>query len=142
MDLEPILQRLRDQLADLPLREIEEAPGLDAALRASRATPALYLLPLSERGQGLEHTGTPDQIEHRLFGVLQVVDVMGDAGAAGVVGLVTLRQRVKQALIGFVPDASMGEPVLFVGGELVQFEGDGRLWWSDEYGFSGYWSNP
>ena len=143
MDLDPILQRLRDQLADLPLREIEEAPGLDAALRASRAVPALYLVPLSERGQALEHTGAVDQIERRLFGVLQVVDVMSATGAPGVVDLAGLRRRVKQALVGFAPDPSMGEPVLFVGGELEQFEGDGRLWWSDEFEFSGFFrSSP
>lgn len=142
MDLTPILQQLRQQLADLPLREIEEAAGLDAAMRGSRATPAVYLLPLSERGQGLDHTGDTDQIEHRLFGVLVVVDVMNAASTPGVVDLATLRRRVKQALIGFVPDDSMGDPVLFVGGELVQFEGNGRLWWSDEFGFSGYFSNP
>ncbi|ADU99829.1 phage tail terminator protein [Alicycliphilus denitrificans] len=144
MDLQPILQRLRDELADLQLREIEEAPGLDAAMRASRATPAIYVLPLSERGQGLDHTGDTDQIEHRLFGVLQAVDVMSPTGTPGVVDLATLRRSVKQALIGFVADDSMGEPVLFVGGELVQFEGNGRLWWSDEFGFSGYYdrSNP
>lgn len=142
MDLNPILQRLRQQLADLPLREIEEAAGLDAAMRGSRATPAVYLLPLSERGQALDHTGDTDQIEYRLFGVLVVVDVMNASNTPGVVDLTTLRRRVKQALIGFTPDDSMGDPVLFVGGELVQFEGNGRLWWSDEFGFSGYFSNP
>jgi hypothetical protein len=144
MELQPILQHLRGQLADLALREIEPAPGLDAALRTSRTTPAVYLLPLSEKGRGLDHTGDVDQLEHRLFAVLQVVDVMAPDGTPGVVDLTTLRRRVKQALIGFVPDTSMGDPVLFVGGELVQFEGDGRLWWSDEFGFTGYYdrSNP
>lgn len=144
MDLKPILQQLRDQLVDLQLREIEEAAGLDAAMRSSRATPSIYLLPLSERGQRLDHTGVTDQIEYRLFGVLQVVDVMSSEGTVGVVDLACLRRRVKQALIGFVADASMGDPVLFVGGELVEFEGNGRLWWSDEFGFSGYYdrSNP
>lgn len=141
MDLQPILQRLRDELADLRLREIEDAPALDAAMRSNRAAPAVYLVPLSERGTGLDHTGDVDQIEHRLFGVLQVVDV---GSTVGVVDLKTLRRRVKQALIGFVADDSMGDPVLFVGGELVQFEGNGHLWWSDEFGFSGYYdrSNP
>lgn len=140
MDLQPILQRLQEQLAGLDLREVSEAVALDAAIRANRAAPAVYLIPLSERGQGLDNTGEVDQIEHRLFGVLQVVDV---GSTLGVLDLKTLRQRVKQALIGFEPDDSMGDPVLFVGGELVQFEGNGRLWWSDEFGFSGYYrSNP
>ena len=140
MDLGLTLQRLREQLADLALYELEEAPGLDAAMRANRAAPALYLIPLSERGQGLDQTGEVDQIEHRLFGVVQVVDV---GSTVGVVDLKTLRRRVKQALIGFAPDDSMGDPILFVGGELVQMEGNGRLWWSDEFGFSGYYrSNP
>lgn len=141
MDLDPILQRLRGQLADMQLREIEDAPALDAAMRSNRAAPAIYVIPLSERGQGLDHTGEADQLEHRLFGVLQVVDV---GSTVGVVDLKTLRRRVKQALIGFVPDESMGDPVLFAGGEIVQMDGDSRLWWSDEFGFSGYYdrSNP
>lgn len=139
MDLQAILQRLRTELADLALREIEPAAGLDAAMRANRAVPAAYLIPLSERGQATGQTGEVDQIEHRLFAVVQAVDV---GNAHGVVDLKTLRQRVKRALVGFVPDPSMGDPVLFVGGELVEFEGNGRLLWSDEFGYSGYFSNP
>ena len=144
MDLQLILQRLREQLADLALREIELAAGLDAAMRASRAVPAVYLVPLSERGQGLGHSGEVDEIEQRLFGVVQVLDVLSDPDTPGVLDLATLRRRVKQALIGFAPDPSMGDPVLFAGGALVEFEGNGRLWWSDEFQFSGYYdrSNP
>lgn len=144
MDLQLILQRLRSELADLQLREIEDAPGLDAAMRASRAVPAVYVVPLSERGEALVHTGETDQIERRLFGVVQVVDAMNAGSTPGVVDLTALRRRVKRALIGFTPDVSLGEPVTFSGGELVQFEGNGRLWWSDEFEFSGYYdrSNP
>ena len=53
------------------------------------------------------------------------------------------RRQVRQALVGWVPDEDTGEPVTFAGGELVQFQGDGRLWWSDEFLLTTYYrSNP
>ena len=58
MDLQPILQHLRGQLADLALREIEPAPGLDAALRTSRTTPAFGSM-YSFQAYGLNEKPTP-----------------------------------------------------------------------------------
>lgn len=143
MDVQPFVDRLQERLSDLPLREIDAAAALDAAMRGNRAAPAVYVIPLSERGIALNHTGDVDQQEHRVFGVLQVLDTLAAAGAPGVIDLAALRSRVKQALVGWVPDDETGEPVRFLGGELVQFEGDGRLWWSDEFSYLGYFrSNP
>lgn len=139
MDLSPFLSRLRDRLVDMPLREIDAAAGLEAALAGNRAAPAVYVVPLSERGTALPHTGDVDQLETRLVGVLQVVETLQPSGASGVVDLAALRDRVKRALIGWVPEPETGEPVLFMGGELVQFGGDGRMWWSDEFSFNGYY---
>ncbi len=138
MDVTPIVLRLQERLAALPLREIGQAPGLDAAMRGNRAAPAVYVIPLSERGQELPHTGEVDQLETRVFGVLQVLEARYPDAAGSVLDLADLRQAIKAALVGWVPEAETGEPVLFLGGELVQLEGDGALWWSDEYLLNGY----
>ena len=135
MDVQPIAERLRERLADLRLREVAEASSLDEAMRGNKASPAVYVLPLSERGSQLLHTGTVDQLELRVFGVLMVLDV---SRRAGQVDLATLRRRVKQALIGWVPEEATGEPVTFQGGELVDLPGNGTQWWADDYLMTGY----
>lgn len=141
MDTTAIVQRLRDRVSGL--REIEAAAGLEAAMRSNLAAPAAYVVPLSESAQPLDSTGDVEQLEVHLFGVIQVVETLDATGAPGVLSLAAMRSQVKAALIGWVPDASNGEPVLFMGGEIVQFAGDGRLWWSDEFTLKSYYrSNP
>lgn len=140
MDLDLIHNRLKTELVGQGLRDIGQAVGLDAVIRAQRPNlPAVYLIPLSEQGGDDDTTGDPCPPETRMFGVIYVLDVRNDTtGAKGAASLKTLRAAVKQALIGFVPEEDTGEPVWFMGGELVQFEGDGRLYWSDEFVFKGY----
>ena len=138
MELTPIVTRLQERLDPLELREIEAAAGLDAAISGNLASPAVYVIPLSERGTELAHTGEVDQRETRVFAVLQVTETRARTAAPDVDTFVPLRTAVKEALIGWVPDEDTGEPVTFLGGELIQLEGDGRLWWSDEFVFTGY----
>ena len=139
MDVQPIVTRLRDRLADLPLREIDAAAGLDAAMRGNRAAPALYVIPLAERATALDYIGAVDQIERRLFGVVIAVETLDFSRSTGSgIDLEQLRRRIKLALVGWVLDETTGEPVLFQGGELLDFPGDGRLWWSDEFVMTGY----
>lgn len=137
MDTTLILGRLKARLVGL--REIESAAGLEAAMRGNRVAPAVYLVPLAERGTLIEDTGPASQVEDRVFGVIQVVNTLDPLGTPGVLDLAGLRAQVKAALIGWVPDDDTGEPVWFLGGELVQFAGDGRLWWSDEFTFKNYY---
>lgn len=136
MDLSVICQRLKERISGV--REISESAGLDAAMRGNLAAPAVYLVPLSESGTELDHTGEVDQMVHQVFGVIQVVETLEPLGGSGVIELKDLRRQVKSALLGWVPDDETGEPVLFLGGELVQFNGDGRLWWSDEFRLKTY----
>lgn len=140
MDLDHIHARLKVELADQGLREIGQAVGLDAVIRSQRpALPAVYLIPLAEQGSEDDTTGTPCPRETRMFGVIYVIDVRNDTtGAKGAASLKGLRAAVKGALIGWVPEPETGEPIWHVVGELVQFEGDGRLYWSDEFVFKGY----
>ena len=140
MDLDAIHNRLKAELTGLGLRDIGQVVGLDAVIRAQRPNlPAVYLIPLTEQGGDDDTTGDPCPPETRMFGVIHVLDLRNDTtGAKGAALLKSMRAAVKQALIGWVPEAETGEPVWFVGGELVQFEGDGRLYWSDEFVFKGY----
>lgn len=142
MDVQPVVERLRGHLADLPLREVEAAAALDAAMRHNRAGPAVYVMPMGERAQSGGLLGRVEQKEQRLFGVVLVLPVLDFARASATgLDLVLLRQRIKRALVGWLMDAT-GEPVRFEGGALTRFDGDGQLWWADEFLVTGYWSNP
>lgn len=139
MDVQPIVHRLRERLADLQLREIDAAAGLDAAMRGNRASPALYVIPLAERATQIPQTGPVDHLEHRMFGLVMVLDTLDFSRDTGsVVNLETLRMRAKRALVGWAMDDETGEPVTYQGGELLDFPGDGHLWWSDEFVMTGY----
>jgi hypothetical protein len=142
MWFEDALQRLK---AHMPgMREIDGASSLDAAMRGLVSTPSAYLIPLKDTGLEMAHTGPVDQDITVLFAVLIVLDAARTASGMDVLReLHTRRAQVRQALVGWVPDENTGEPVTYAGGELVQFQGDGRLWWSDEFLLSTYYrSNP
>ena len=136
------LARLKAQVTGM--REIDGASSLDAAMRGAVSCPSAYAIPLTETGRELAHTGPVDQLITVLFGVLIVLDTARTAqGLDVLIELEAKRRQVRQALVGWVPDEDTGEPVTFAGGELVQFQGDGRLWWSDEFVLTTYYrSNP
>ncbi len=142
MWVQDVLNRLKAQVTGM--REIDGATSLDAAMRGLVAAPALYLIPLADRGQELPHTGTVDQLISVLFGVLIVLETARSAqGLDVILELEAVRAQVRAALVGWVPDQGTGEPVTYAGGELVQFQGDGHLWWSDEFSLTTYYrSNP
>lgn len=137
MDIALFVARLQAEVTGL--REIEAAAGLDAAMRANRVAPAAYVIPLGERVEQMPFVSTTEHLESRVFGVIFVVETLDTTGAPAVLDLRVVRHQVKTALIGWVPDEETGEPVIFLGGVLVQFDGDGRMWWSDEYQFKSYW---
>ncbi len=142
MWFEDAIGRLKAQVTGM--REIDGASSLEAAMRGAVATPSLYLIPLTETGRELAHTGPLDQQIAVLFAVLFALDTARSAqGMDVLVELHTHRSQLRAALVGWVPDDETGEPVTFVGGELVQFQGDGRLWWSDEFVLTTFYrSNP
>ena len=137
MDVSAFVARLQNRMTGM--REIGAAAGLEAAMASNLAAPAAYVIPLAETGTVIESLGETDELEHRLFGVISVVETRDPAGADAVLGLAEVRRQIKDALIGFVPDEATGEPVIFMGGEIVQFKGDGRLWWSDEFQLKSYY---
>ena len=142
MWLQDVIARLKAQVTGM--REIDGASSLDAAMRGAVSCPSAYAIPLTETGRELAHTGPVDQLITVLFGVLIVLDTARTAqGLDVLIELEAKRRQVRQALVGWVPDEDTGEPVTFAGGELVQFQGDGRLWWSDEFLLTTYYrSNP
>ena len=142
MWLQDVTARLKAQVTGM--REIDGASSLDAAMRGAVSCPSAYAIPLTETGRELAHTGPVDQLITVLFGVLIVLDTARTAqGLDVLIELEAKRRQVRQALVGWVPDEDTGEPVTFAGGELVQFQGDGRLWWSDEFVLTTYYrSNP
>jgi len=142
MWLQDVIDRLKQQVTGM--REIDGASSLDAAMRGAVSCPSAYAIPLTETGRELAHTGPVDQLITVLFGVLIVLDTARTAlGMDVLIELEAKRHQVRQALVGWVPDEDTGESVTFAGGELVQFQGDGRLWWSDEFVLTTYYrSNP
>ncbi|WP_422099095.1 phage tail terminator protein [Variovorax sp.] len=130
-----VIDRLKSQLVDLrQLRSIGGGPDLDSAMRGILVPPALVVMPMRERAVDVPRIGPTLQRVMRQLSVLYLVQNMRDAtGAAALVELEPLRQRVKRALIGWVIDPDAGEPVIFTGGELVDAAGDGKLIWADEF---------
>lgn len=137
MDVSAFVTRLQAQVTGL--REIGAAAGLEAAVARNLAAPAAYVIPLAETGTVIDGLGETNELEHRLFGVISVVETLDTSGGDAVLGLAGVRSQIKAALIGFVPDDTTGEPVIFMRGEIVQFKGDGRLWWSDEFQLKSYY---
>ncbi|MFM2056043.1 MAG: hypothetical protein RLY71_428 [Pseudomonadota bacterium] len=137
MDLDPIITRLRAQLANV--KSVGGAAELGAALDNTPAVPAVYVVPLAERALPPERLGPHQQQIDQTFGTLLVVANRRDAtGAASLVDLKALRGQVRAALMGFVPVPAEGEPCAYVGGRLLKWD-DGRLWWSDEWQVATLW---
>ena len=136
MDLTPVVERLRGQCPTLRL--VGSSAELDTALDVALALPAAFCVPLSESARS-----NPMTLLHEVtqrFGVLLVVSNRRDAsGAAALVDLNALRLAVRTALIGWVPNPTEGEPVMYSGGALMRLDADSRLWWTEEYELKTYW---
>ena len=129
-----VIPRVRDLMPTL--RAVGGAADLDAAMRpGARITPPMaYVMPLGERALAQGRTSVLRQTVICTFGVVLVIQALRDnEGREALQALASLRATLREVLLGWVPDAQTGEPVTYLGGELVQFEGDGRLWWSDEF---------
>lgn len=141
MDLAFVVDRLKTQLQGL--RSVGGAADMDAAMAGAVTVPAAFVIPLDEEASPSESTMvTRQRIAHGFGVVLGVGNRRDVAGAASMGELAPIRAALKQALIGWVHDALDGEPVQFRRGKLLRLDGDGRLWWVDEFFFlSTYRSN-
>lgn len=140
MDLSAIEDRLNAQLTGL--KHVGTSADLDAAIDGNVQAPSAYVLPLTDAATDMDTTGGTNQRIVERFGVVQVVSNRRDAkGAAALSELKTLRLALRTALVGWVPDAQTGEPVHFRAGRLLRLDGNGRLWWIDEFELITYfWS--
>ncbi|MFT4190842.1 MAG: hypothetical protein QM617_04865 [Comamonas sp.] len=132
MDVSPIVARLQAQVQDV--MAVGAAAELDAAMRGHARPPAVYVMPGIEKNvSGIEGAGCSAGTLQTVS-VITVVDELGDATGGGALkGLPAIRRQILAALGGWTPDERLADPMAFLQGELIQFEGDGLLWWSDEY---------
>ena len=138
MDLTFVLDRLKSQLSGI--RQFGGAADLDAAITGSVTVPAVFVMPQTEAAEKTPMaTGVVRQTFTPNWGVVLVVSNRRDASGAAALGdLAPLRQTVRQALVGWVPDEATGEPVYGTGGRLLRMDGDGRLWWVDSFELKTY----
>ena len=107
MWFEDAIGRLKAQVTGM--REIDGASSLEAAMRGAVATPSLYLIPLTETGRELAHTGPLDQQITVLFAVLFALDTARSAqGMDVLVELHTHRSQVRAALGSRFPIIGVG----------------------------------
>lgn len=141
MDLSLIATRLKAQLT--ALRSVGASADLDAAIEGVVAMPAAFVLPLAESGTDMGVVSSTGERIAQAFGVLHCLSNRRDAqGAAALDDLKTHRLNLRSALVGWVPDAATGEPVTFTAGRLLRLDGDGRLWWIDEFQLITYYWSP
>ena len=140
LDLQPVIARLQGAAAGF--KAIGASADLDAAIDGVLAAPAAFVLPLAEAATAMDTTGRTGQRITQLLGVVLCVANRRDAkGAAALNDLHALRLLVRAALVGWIPNADTAEPVHFLAGRLMKMDGDGRLWWIDEFELVDfYWS--
>ena len=118
---------------------VDGAIGLATLKGVPDAVPAAYVFVKEEASSPTERmTGPVLQRVETDLAVLIIAGNVADAqGSAVAVDLEALKATVRGALIGFVPEATHGEPVQHVSGQLVQFKG-GYAWHEDLYSAATY----
>lgn len=140
MDVFPVVARLKERLHSLKdglaagYLGIGAAAELDAARRGNARPPAIYVVPAIEKNVSSVQEAGCSAGTVQVVSVITVIDELGDAtGGDALKGLPAIRRQIRAALNGWTPDERLADPMSFLQGELIQFEGDGLLWWSDEY---------
>lgn len=139
MDVSLFVRRLQGAVEGV--MEIGGAADLAAAMRGHARPPAIYVMPAAERAREVDMTNPCGSGGGRVqvVNVITVVDELSDPTGAGALrGLPALRQQIDARLNGWQLSETLTDPVQFVEGELVQFEGDGLLWWGDTYTYVRY----
>lgn len=130
----------RLQAIDPPVFAIVDgAIGLATLKGVPDAVPAAYVFVKEEASAPSERmTGPVLQRVETDLAVLIIAGNVSDAqGAAAAGDLEALKAAVRGALIGYVPEATNGEPVQHVSGQLAQFRG-GYAWHEDLYSAATY----
>ena len=137
MDIDLIVTRLKQRLTGL--KAIGASADLDAAINGVVALPAAFVLPLAEHASTTAVLGMTESRVTEAFGVVHVLSNRRDAqGSAALSDLFGLRIALRAALVGWMPDQATGESVHYTSGRLLQLDGNGRLWWIDEFQLTTY----
>lgn len=130
-----IASRLRASVPDLRL--VAELAQYAALTGLPKAMPAAYVLPVSDAaGPNLLVTNGVRQPLTTTLGVILFFEHRADAaGGAATLGLIQLRDQVRQALIGWQPDEAI-EPLLLAGGRLIDLIQRTAVW-QDNYTVGG-----
>ncbi len=138
MDLSLIIARLKAQLPGL--KSISGSADMAAAMASVIALPAAFVLPLADKVDNIDMTGGTEEQSIDAFGVIHVLSNVRDPrGDASLDDLKTFRANLRTALVGWVPDATNGEPVHRTGGHLLSLDDKSRLWWIDEFQLTSYY---
>lgn len=133
MDVTAIIDRLRDQLTGYV--HIGGAADAAQAYGNAIAAPSVYVIPLAETGDAPDTLGVYRQDMTQQFGVVLVMQNLRDATGAAAAGELNQRRLdLRAALLGWAPNATEGEPVMFVAGRLLEMQQQ-QLWWQDEFSF-------
>lgn len=139
MDLDAVVTRMQASLGTL--KSVGVAVDMEAVIGGTVPLPCAFVLPLNEVSTDLDAVSRVQQRVTQGFGVIHVVSNKRDAkGAAALTDLKALRAALKNNLVGWVPDATNGEPVHHRGGRLMNLDANARLWWIDEFELVTYWS--
>lgn len=130
MNLEPVIARID---VACPLFKLVDGVAEFAVLEGKpKATPACYVVPLSESDDGADDMDAEDQQVATSFGlIIAASNVRTPGGRDALIDLQTLRKSARDALLGWVPDGCV-MPVLFARGELIAIQ-SGVVWWQDAF---------
>lgn len=132
MDLTPITTRLQAEASDV-FKIIGTAAEYDAAAESLAAAPAVFVIEQDDGADPPVLCGVVEQsVVVRLACVIAVKLQRDTRGEGGRSALQTARGAVRAALMGWVPDAATGEPITYVGGQMLDFL-PGTIWWQDVY---------
>ncbi|RJF84872.1 hypothetical protein D3877_10370 [Azospirillum cavernae] len=128
-----VVARLKAQAPSLRL--VEGLAQL-AALKQNPPTnvqPAAYVVPVSETASDNRLANGVAQRNAVTFGVvLCVTDLSDPRGVDAGDALDRARGEIRAALVGWTPEGADG-PALFLGGETVDLDRFGALWWMDRF---------
>lgn len=137
MDLAPWLHRL-DLCVPQVSGRIFGAADLAAAAGARPRVPALFVLREDERARPNERLQGPalQAVRHHVSVVAAVRNVRDPRGEAADAELLSLRQEVMAALLGWIPPDCQ-TPVEYAHGRRLGFD-DQVLWWGDVFATGSY----
>lgn len=128
-----IVARLKAEAGSLRL--VEGLAQL-AALKQnppSNVQPAAYVVPVSEAADDNRLANGIAQRNTVTFGVVLCLTDLSDVrGEAAGDALDAVRGEVRDALVGWTPPGAAG-PALYVGGETIDLDKFGALWWMDRF---------